>query len=111
MNIGCGNSILPEEMYDHGYKNIYNIDISQTCIEFMAKRNSENRSDLKCKFINSRWMENFDTFLYIGEVMDIRNLSFPGGLFDLIVDKSTIDALLCGDSAYMNVAKMLKVIL
>ena len=43
--------------------------------------------------------------------MDIRNLSFPGGLFDLIVDKSTIDALLCGDSAYMNVAKMLKVIL
>ena len=41
--------------------------------------------------------------------MDIRNLSFPGGLFDLIVDKSTIDALLCGDSAYMNVAKMLKV--
>jgi hypothetical protein len=42
--------------------------------------------------------------------MDIRNLSYPGGLFDLIIDKSTIDALLCGDNAYMNVAKMLKVI-
>jgi hypothetical protein len=41
--------------------------------------------------------------------MDIRNLSFPGELFDLIIDKSTIDALLCGDNAYMNVAKMLKV--
>ena len=28
--------------------------------------------------------------------------------FDLIIDKSTIDALLCGDHSYMIVAKMLK---
>ena len=48
--------------------------------------------------------------MIIGEVMDIRNMSFPSQLFDLIVDKSTIDALLCGDHAYMNVAKMLKVL-
>jgi 2-polyprenyl-3-methyl-5-hydroxy-6-metoxy-1,4-benzoquinol methylase len=40
LNLGCGNSILPEEMFDHGYRNIYNIDISQTCIEFMSKRNA-----------------------------------------------------------------------
>ena len=40
LNLGCGNSILPEEMYDNGYRNIFNIDISQTVIEFMQKRNS-----------------------------------------------------------------------
>lgn len=33
LNLGCGNSILPEEMYDKGYKNIYNIDISHVVIE------------------------------------------------------------------------------
>ena len=41
--------------------------------------------------------------------MDVRNLTYPSNLFDLIIDKSTIDALLCGDQAYLNVAKMLKV--
>ena len=29
LNLGCGNSVLPEEMYDNdGYKEIWNIDIS-----------------------------------------------------------------------------------
>lgn len=27
--------------------------------------------------------------------------------FDLVVDKSTIDALLCGDASFLNVAKMI----
>ena len=40
LNIGCGNSILPEEMHDSGYEQIYNIDISQTVIEYMSKRNT-----------------------------------------------------------------------
>lgn len=41
--------------------------------------------------------------------MDVRSLTYPSNYFDLIIDKSTIDALLCGDYAYLNVAKMLKV--
>lgn len=28
--------------------------------------------------------------------------------YDVAIDKSTIDALLCGDSAYLNVARMTK---
>ena len=48
--------------------------------------------------------------IVLGEVMDVRSLSYPSNIFDLIIDKSTIDALLCGDFAYMNVAKMLMVI-
>ena len=29
LNVGCGNSVLPEEMYDtDGYRNIYSMDIS-----------------------------------------------------------------------------------
>ena len=45
----------------------------------------------------------------IGEVMDCTNLKFETNFFDLIMDKSTIDALLCGENAYMNTALMLKV--
>ena len=41
--------------------------------------------------------------------MDVRNLQYPSNTFDMIIDKSTIDALLCGDNAFMNVAKMMKV--
>lgn len=47
--------------------------------------------------------------IFLGEVMDVRALNFPSNFFDLIIDKSTIDALLCGDHAYINVALMMKV--
>jgi EEF1A lysine methyltransferase 4 len=33
LNLGCGNSVLPEELYDKGFKNVYNVDISSVVIE------------------------------------------------------------------------------
>lgn len=36
------------------------------------------------------------------------DLKYEKQSFDLVLDKSTIDALLCGDHAYINTAKMLK---
>lgn len=43
------------------------------------------------------------------EVMDITDMSaFESNQFDLAVDKSTIDALLCGDDSFIKVAQMLK---
>ncbi len=45
----------------------------------------------------------------VWQVMDITNMAeFETNSFDLTVDKSTIDALLCGDDAYLKVAQMLK---
>ena len=41
------------------------------------------------------------------EVMDCTHMdSIPDNFYDVAIDKSTIDALLCGDNAYLNVAKM-----
>ena len=37
------------------------------------------------------------------EVMDARDIKYEDNTFDLVVDKSTIDALLCGDDAFINV--------
>lgn len=42
------------------------------------------------------------------EVGDVTNLKYDDNSFDVAIDKSTIDALLCGDNAYLMVAKMLK---
>ena len=40
--------------------------------------------------------------------MDIRDMPFEDNFFDLIIDKSTMDALLCGDQSFLNVAIMTK---
>ena len=81
---------MAEELYDKGFKNVYNIDISPVVIEQMSLRNSIKRPELK-------W-----------EVMDVRNMSYLSNFFDLIIDKSTIDALLCGKSSFLNTAIMMK---
>lgn len=50
MNLGCGNAELEEKMYDDGYKNVMNIDISEHVIKFKQERNAL-RKELTCKII------------------------------------------------------------
>ena len=42
------------------------------------------------------------------ETMDCCNLKYEDNFFDIVIDKSTIDAILCGDNAFLNTALMLK---
>lgn len=42
------------------------------------------------------------------ETMDCRDLKYENESFDLIIDKSTIDAMLCSECDSLNVAIMLK---
>jgi len=76
-------------MYDDGFKNIYNIDISPIVIDQMTQRNMQ-RKEMKY------------------EVMNVMDIKYPDNFFDLAIDKSTIDALLCGENAFANVCKMIK---
>jgi hypothetical protein len=64
-------------MHNEGYSSIWNMDISEACIDEMKQK----RPDMK-------W-----------EVMDARDLGYDSQMFDMIIDKSTIDALLCGKFA------------
>ena len=90
LNVGCGNSEFSEKMYNDGYKNNYNIDISPTVINDMKERNKGKPG-------------------LIYKEMDVRNLKdFQNETFDLVIDKSTMDALLCGNQAFINVALMTK---
>ena len=40
--------------------------------------------------------------------MDVLNLKYPDNFFDVVIDKSTIDVLFCGENASINVAKMMR---
>jgi hypothetical protein len=39
--LGCGNAKFSEDLYDAGFKNIYNVDISSVVIKQMKVRNKQ----------------------------------------------------------------------
>ena len=47
LNVGCGNSQLCADMFDIGYKNLINVDISETVIKQMTEKYRVSRPELK----------------------------------------------------------------
>ncbi|KAH9684079.1 methyltransferase 11 domain-containing protein [Citrus sinensis] len=108
--VGCGNSgtslslssltraylmyhqqrPFSEGMVDDGYEDVVNVDISSVVIEAMMKKYS-NRPQLKYIKMDVRQMDEFQT-----------------GSFDSVVDKGTLDSLLCGSNSRQNATQMLK---
>ena len=89
LNIGCGNACLTEDMYDNGYHNIINMDFSQVVIDQMQSKNS------------SRHKMVYET----GDVLDMK---YADQEFDIVIDKSTLDAISCGGKgSYVNMARAL----
>ncbi|KAK4787081.1 hypothetical protein SAY86_010914 [Trapa natans] len=87
--VGCGNALMSEDMVKDGYKDIVNIDISFVVIDMMRR---------KCKYIPQlKYMQ-----------MDVRDMSFfPDESFDSIIDKGTLDSLMCGSDARISAPRML----
>ena len=71
LHVGCGNSTLPVEMNDFGYKFITNLDYSKVLIEKM-----------KAKYPELEWVE--------GDIFDLEQYRD----YDIVLDKGTLDALL-----------------
>ncbi|KAH7815386.1 putative Endothelin-converting enzyme 2 B (Ece2B) [Monocercomonoides exilis] len=90
LDIGCGSSKLAEELYDDGKKNIKCIDYSANIINKMQDANISARPEID-------WAE-----------MDVKAMSFDDETFDLIIDKGTSDAILCGTDSYAQLSSMLK---
>ena len=85
--LGCGNAEFSEDLYDDGYRNQVNVDISSVAIQQMTERNRDLRPEI------------------VWKVMDITDMSeLESDFFDIAIDKSTIDALLCGDDSHIKVA-------
>ena len=90
LNVGCGNSRLSEEMYEDGYENITNIDYSSKVIGQMEE---------KCK-------TKYPKLVF--KVMDVLDMKdFSTGEYTTILDKGTLDSVLCGDNSVPCAAKMM----
>ncbi|KYN10088.1 PREDICTED: methyltransferase-like protein 13 [Trachymyrmex cornetzi] len=74
--VGCGNSTLSMSLYDVGYRNIVNIDISHIVIQQMRDINNSTRPDLVYKH------------------MDATQMTYLDGKFSVVLDKGTLDALM-----------------
>ncbi len=92
--VGCGNSTLSEDLYLDGYQNIYSIDLSKNVIKIMNDRKKD--MNINCKLI-----------VILDEVMDARDIKYPNKYFDLVIEKTTIDTLICMTDPFLNMALMM----
>ena len=90
LNIGCGNASIQDELYEDGYHNIMNNDISPVVIEQMNR------------------IKQLKGYMMAFDVMDVTQMTYEDEKFDLVLDKSTIDAMLCSDSPIFKTAQMLE---
>ncbi|XP_012171376.2 eEF1A lysine and N-terminal methyltransferase homolog [Bombus terrestris] len=74
--VGCGNSTVSMCLYDAGYRNITNIDISHIVIRQMRKINAIMRPEL------------------VYEHMDATQMVYDDSTFNVVLDKGTLDALM-----------------
>ncbi|KAJ4779438.1 S-adenosyl-L-methionine-dependent methyltransferases superfamily protein [Rhynchospora pubera] len=87
--LGCGNSLMSEHMAMDGYTEIVNVDISSVVIDMMKQRHGH--------IPQLTYME-----------MDVRDMSlFSDTSFESVVDKGTLDALMCGTDASQAASQML----
>eukprot|EP00438_Fugacium_kawagutii_P032865 Skav216124 [mRNA] locus=scaffold1946:245285:245974:+ [translate_table: standard] len=84
VHLGCGTSLLAEEMHDSGkFGEIWNVDISEVCLQIMRQRNEQLRPAL-------RWVK--------ADLRDSKTCShlFEANYFDCAIDKSTLDSICDG---------------
>uniref|UniRef100_A0A0A9DTH4 Methyltransferase type 11 domain-containing protein n=1 Tax=Arundo donax TaxID=35708 RepID=A0A0A9DTH4_ARUDO len=72
----CGSSALSERLYDAGFRRITNVDFSRVIVADMLRRHARARPEM-------RW-----------RVMDMTDMQFADGAFDIIFDKGGLDALM-----------------
>jgi SAM-dependent methyltransferase len=86
--LGCGSARFSGDMYDDGYHNIDNIDLSEVVIDQMKTLNEERHK--------MTW-----------EVMDVTNLMYSNDIYDVVIDKSTLDCIFCCDNSAHLISEMI----
>ena len=113
---GCGTSLLTEEMYHDGFKNIFNIDTSRVAIDLMGTRcasfsrfdysfkapkgGGEAQAPLKAHELEGVQWHQADATDMMAYCED--------KVFDVVIDKAVLDALFCSAVPQRNVLKYLQ---
>ncbi|KAI8866017.1 S-adenosyl-L-methionine-dependent methyltransferase [Ramicandelaber brevisporus] len=116
--LGAGDSRLTEDMWNAGYRRIWNVDFSPVVVDKMARRCSEvvNIQHVEQRLLTSSTSTSTSSSNGAKEIydmahygksdsdqddvmawheMDIRDLKYPDEYFDVVIDKATMDALMC----------------
>lgn len=80
LHIGCGSSTLGYDILQYGVSSVTNVDFSPIIIQRMIDKYS--------KYDKLKW-----------DVCDITKFPYRKNSFDLVIDKGTIDSLMCSDFA------------
>jgi SAM-dependent methyltransferase len=88
LQVGVGNSNMQHEMVDDGYRQILNTDTSAVVVEYMRALH-EAIPQLSYHLADCRRMPQFDS-QFVGAVLD----------------KGTLDAIMCGDAAESDALAM-----
>jgi ubiquinone/menaquinone biosynthesis C-methylase UbiE len=78
--VGCGNSRMSADMLAEGFPSVASIDLSKVVI---AQLRDQYKDEPRLQ-----WYE-----------MNCAKLDFPDESFELVIDKGTIDAIMCGDDS------------
>ena len=98
LHVGVGLSELQDDMIRDGYKNIVNIDYSGVAIAHMQRlaklHQAASQAGAQCSY----------------EIGDVRHMpQYDDASFQLVVDKGTLDAMLCGPGSMESSCHMLQV--
>ena len=97
------SSELGCDLYDDGYANITNVDLSSVVISAMNQRCADTREHMECNAYIA-----YDGLLkFVVTVMDARHMEYiPDNCFNLIIDKGLIDAVFCSQDNLASVAAL-----
>ncbi|DBA65623.1 TPA: hypothetical protein ACH3X2_002683 [Trebouxia sp. C0005] len=88
--LGCGLSLLAENMLDDGYQSLLAIDYSEHCIQTMHARGTHKPKKAVAY-----------------AVMDVTALQLQDNSIDTVIDKATLDCLMNCDDWQAQVQRML----
>jgi ubiquinone/menaquinone biosynthesis C-methylase UbiE len=79
---------MSEDLYEDGFQNQVNVDFSPVVIKAMQEKHKD-KPGMQFK------------------KMDLRDMDFPDCVFDAVLDKATIDSILCAEGALPLASKCL----
>ncbi|KAM7186607.1 methyltransferase-like protein 13 [Naviculisporaceae sp. PSN 640] len=92
LHLGCGTSDLHTILRQRGYRNISNMDYEPLAIQRSREIEKRVFGDVLMNYV----------------VADATNFELKDIKFDLVIDKSTTDAIACGSSSVLSVTKAVR---
>ncbi|KAF9584718.1 hypothetical protein BGW38_005442 [Lunasporangiospora selenospora] len=109
LNLGCGNSTLPLDLHQAGYHHVTSVDFVGSVVQRMKehcekaigwsspKTEPEAVDELAASHLNKAVVASSSCPLQFLEMDCLDMSSLPANKFNLCLDKSTSDAIACGD--------------